>query len=265
MYNVQKNIKLLFFIKISFFGLIFGLVIFSGASFFTHTAYALESSVTISAFVPEKTATTTFSFNSGGDFTFTAVDNTQVNFTLPDGFYSENLDLRIFQYDHTTFESQKPPPSGKSFVGKTYDFNFFTTTGGSISTLSSASTIVMHYLDSDVSGLNESTIKPYRRGANDSSWSLISGGTVDTTSNTITFATSTFSSFGILGAPACSDDVDNDGDGKTDYSADPGCSSTSDNDETDPAPESTPTLSSGGRGGGGANQSTSFIAVSSAV
>jgi len=239
------------FTKISFFWFVFGLAIFSSASFFAHTAYALQGEVTISAFVPEKTATTTFSFSNGGDFTFTAVDNTQVNFTFPADFYSENLDLRVFQYDQATFESQKPPPSGKSFIGKAYDFNFFTTTGGSVSTLSSAPTLVMHYLDSDVSGLNESTIAPYRRGESDSSWSLISGSTVDTAANTITFATSTFSSFGIFGAPACSDGVDNDGDGKTDYSADPGCSSTSDNDETDPAPAPTPAPSSGGGGGGG--------------
>lgn len=37
--------------------------------------------------------------------------------------------------------------------------------------------------------------------------------------------------------PACRDGVDNDGDGKVDYPADPGCSSTDDDDETDmPAP-----------------------------
>lgn len=40
---------------------------------------------------------------------------------------------------------------------------------------------------------------------------------------------------------ACSDGIDNDGDGKIDYPADPGCSSPVDNDETD----------SGGGGGGG--------------
>lgn len=35
-------------------------------------------------------------------------------------------------------------------------------------------------------------------------------------------------------APACSDLLDNDGDGRIDYSADPGCTSTTDTDETDP-------------------------------
>lgn len=35
---------------------------------------------------------------------------------------------------------------------------------------------------------------------------------------------------------ACSDATDNDGDGKTDYPADPGCTDASDNDEADPVP-----------------------------
>lgn len=215
--------------------------------------FVAAETVTISAFVPEKTATTTFAFANGGTFNFTNTNNTQVNFTVPANFYTENLQVQVFAYDKTVFESSKPPPSGKSFVGNVYDFNWLTTAGGSVSALSSAPTMVLHYLDSDVSGFSESTIKPYRRGDNDSAWSLISGSTVDTAANTITFSTSTFSSFGILGAPACSDGVDNDGDGKTDYSADPGCSSTSDNDETDPTPPpSTPsTPSSGGGGGGG--------------
>ena len=38
---------------------------------------------------------------------------------------------------------------------------------------------------------------------------------------------------GVLPAAACADKVDNDGDGKIDYPNDPGCSSATDNDETD--------------------------------
>ena len=38
--------------------------------------------------------------------------------------------------------------------------------------------------------------------------------------------------------PACSDGLDNDGDGKIDYPADPGCADLLDNDETDPPPPS---------------------------
>jgi hypothetical protein len=39
-----------------------------------------------------------------------------------------------------------------------------------------------------------------------------------------------------LGAFACNDGIDNDGDGKTDYPNDPGCTSPTDNDETDTCP-----------------------------
>jgi hypothetical protein len=41
-----------------------------------------------------------------------------------------------------------------------------------------------------------------------------------------------------LPKPACSDGIDNDGDGRTDYPADPGCGGSDDTDETDPAPGS---------------------------
>ncbi|MFH0712338.1 MAG: dockerin type I repeat-containing protein [Candidatus Jorgensenbacteria bacterium] len=47
----------------------------------------------------------------------------------------------------------------------------------------------------------------------------------------------------------CSDGVDNDSDGKIDYPTDPGCSSFSDNNETDSSP--TPPGGGGGGGGGG--------------
>lgn len=39
-----------------------------------------------------------------------------------------------------------------------------------------------------------------------------------------------------LDDPLCSDGIDNDGDGKIDFPSDPGCESTSDGDETDPPP-----------------------------
>ena len=40
--------------------------------------------------------------------------------------------------------------------------------------------------------------------------------------------------------PDCSDNRDNDGDGKVDYPADPGCTGYHDEDETDPAPPPPP-------------------------
>ena len=227
---------------------LFLIIILASILWNTHVfVIAAQQSIGIAAFVPEKLATIDLDFSTGGTHVLVNLDDTSAEFTFPADFYSENLRFDAISYSNASFILDKPPPSGKSFIGKIYDFNFYPISGGSaILTLLVAPTIVLHYLDSDVSELNESTIAPYRRGASDTSWALISGATIDTTANTITFATTTFSTFAILGAPACSDGVDNDGDGKTDYPSDPGCSSTSDNDETDPAPDPAPSPSGGG-------------------
>lgn len=46
--------------------------------------------------------------------------------------------------------------------------------------------------------------------------------------------------------PACADGIDNDGDGRIDHPADPGCTSTTDADETDPPTTETKTLAAAG-------------------
>ena len=58
------------------------------------------------------------------------------------------------------------------------------------------------------------------------------------------------SGFGAIGiaAPACSDGIDNDADSKIDFPADPGCTSSSDSDETNPPPGGAPKLSFAGAG-----------------
>lgn len=68
-------------------------------------------------------------------------------------------------------------------------------------------------------------------------------------------------------AGLCSDGVDNDSDGKTDYPTDPGCSSATDNDETDPAPtDTTPpdtTITSGPAAGSTTSNATESFAFTS--
>src|SRR5215213_7443294 len=60
-------------------------------------------------------------------------------------------------------------------------------------------------------------------------WATDAAGNIDPTP-----ATRTFTPSGGGTPPQCSDGLDNDNDGKIDYPADPGCSSSTDNDETDP-------------------------------
>ena len=154
------------------------------------------------------TASTTqiMDFSSGGDFTFDSTNN--VLFSFPENFYTEDLKLQAHSYSSSSFASEKPAITGKNFIGQAYDFSFVIPSGSStnsqVSALSSPVTITMNYSDSDVSGFSENTLAPYRWGASDSSWQLISGATVDTANNKVSFSTVSFSSFGLFGSPTLS-------------------------------------------------------------
>ena len=185
---------------------------------------------------------------AGGTFSFDNDDSLSVDFTFPVDFYSETVHIFINSYASNFFDSSKPASSGKSFVGKTYEFILYaSSTKSEVAQVSKDVTIVLRYSDSDVSSVTESSLAPYRWGSGDSSWQLISSSTLDAENNTLTFDTQDFSSFSILGTTtlfACNDGIDNDGDGKIDHPSDPGCSSATDDNETDPA------APSGGGGGG---------------
>lgn len=144
--------------------------------------------------------TTTFSTATSNTLTLTNSNSTTVVFDFLANFYSNNVQLSANSFPNNYFASTKPAPSGKSFIGKTYDFNVaHSTTSDQISTISSPATITLSYLSSDVSGFSESSLTPYRWGTNDSSWQLISGATVNTANKTVTFSTANFSSFALFG------------------------------------------------------------------
>lgn len=150
----------------------------------------------------EATATNTFNFLSGGTTTFTNTNNTKIIFNLPVNFYTEDLKLQWYSYANNYFSSNKPAISGKDFVGKTYDFNLYTSVlETQIYTVSVPITITLNYTDFDISGIDKSTLAPYRWGTNDSSWQLIPGFTNDTINKKVTFSTASFSSFALFGQP----------------------------------------------------------------
>ncbi len=165
--------------------------------------FAAQGTVSISAFVPGETyATTTFNSSSGGTYTFSTLSNNSAAFSFPPDFYNESLKLQTNSYPKTFFATSKPAPSGKSFIGKTYDFDLFTASSNQVTAVNKAITISFTYTDADVSGMDENALAPYRWGSSNSSWQLISGSTVDTTNNKVTFSTTLFSSFALFAAPA---------------------------------------------------------------
>lgn len=164
----------------------------------------------------EATATPQFTSSEGGTHTLNSGNNS-AKITLPANFHSQDLQLQEFSHPNNSFASTKPAPSGKNFIGKTYDFIFVDPDGETVSTLSQSATMVLTYADSDVSGIDENTLAPYRWGSDDSSWQLIAGATVDTANNKVTFSTASFSSFVLLGSPQQEEEQQQGGGGGGSY------------------------------------------------
>ncbi len=177
------------------------------------------------------TSAPTFTATTGGEYTLADSENS-ATVTVPENFYTQDLKLEMFSYEESVFESSKPAPSGKSFVGNTYDFVFVNPDGNTVSEVLQPVTLVLAYTDADVSGLDESTLAPYRWGSDDTSWQSISTFTIDAVNNEVTFSTGNFSSFALFGAPPAT-----------------------------PTPIPVPTTPSGGGGGGGGGYVVSTASV----
>ncbi|MBI3420696.1 MAG: hypothetical protein HY006_01410, partial [Candidatus Sungbacteria bacterium] len=168
------------------------------SSFFAKTARAAivkTSTAVIWSFIPVTNATSSLSALSEGSVLVMNTDQTFINCVVPPNSFSENVKAEVFSYFNDVFKPTLPPPPDQNFAGKVYEFQFHTFEGSLISTLSNSAAMTIAYSDFDVSGLDESTLAPYRKGGNDSSWSLIPGAVVDAVNNKVTFSTQSFSLF----------------------------------------------------------------------
>lgn len=159
------------------------------------------------------TATPSFAYTNASEYTLNVSSNHSAKIALTDNFYTKDVTLNMLSYDKSVFESTKPAPSGKNFIGNTYDFVFADSNGNLVSTLLQAATLTLTYTAADVSGINENSVAPYRRESSDVSWQLIPGATVDTANHKVTFSTTNFSSFALFGSPSatCGDNACNGG------------------------------------------------------
>ncbi len=96
----------------------------------------------------------------------------------------------------------KPLPSGKLAANTWLEAGFRKYSDMSeVSTLDQPVTMSFYYTDEDISGIDESTLVAYRWDG--SEWQVLSGSTVDTVENKITFSSTHFSTFTVMGtAPA---------------------------------------------------------------
>jgi len=143
-----------------------------------------------------------FAKSSGGTLELTNPESTGSVIEILVNAFSTDLSLFAFSRLSEDVSVDKPAPSGKSFVGNVYDFLLFDEHGERVRTLLNSSDISITYLDSDVAeGFEESKIKPFHYNEEDSTWYLIPGSTLNTSLNSITFDTTSFSLFALFSEP----------------------------------------------------------------
>ncbi len=147
--------------------------------------------------------------NSEGDITAVGggtLTEGSLSLTVPTSFTatSSQATFQAKKLDGATFFSNVTGPTGKNRAGTTiYNLSAYTDTSTTLSTFAQPLTVTLSYTDSDVVGLDESTLKIHRYDS--SSWSQLSSCSVNTSANTISCTTTQFSDFGIFGDEATSD------------------------------------------------------------
>lgn len=155
-----------------------------------------------SASVATSTDSNVITTASGGTFNF---GTTTV--TVPASFTSTSSSavFQAKQLDRTAFVATAGTPSGKTQAG-TYVLNLTALTDATttLSTFNQPISVTLGYTDSDVAGLDATSLKIYRYD-DGTGWTMLDNCTRDTGAKTVTCTTTHFSDFGIFGDVAPSD------------------------------------------------------------
>jgi len=138
---------------------------------------------------------------AGGNYTFTAPGISEVSLTVPPNSATSTLTLFTFVNSVPTGVSSSSIPSNSSYVGDLYDLTFVSSDGNIVHTLDNPVIVVLPYTDAEISGLDPNSLTAYRQESGDTTWQAIPDSRVDTGAHTISFTTSSFSKFTILGKP----------------------------------------------------------------
>ncbi len=134
--------------------------------------------------------------------------------TVPPSFASttNSAYFQIKQLSKADFISSAGSPTNKTAVGNyVYNLASLPNSTSTLSSFDSSLTVTITYDDSDVSNMDESTLRIHRYDG--SSWNELSGCSVNSASNTVTCSTTRFSDFVLFGETSSSsgsNNVDND-------------------------------------------------------
>lgn len=139
---------------------------------------------------------------SGGSINLLS-DSKGITLTVPASFSGSDANFQIKQLDKTSVTNTTSTPTGYSLIGTyLYDLKALTDISTSISSFDNAITVSIAYGTSDISGINESSLKVYRWDG--SSWNQLSGCSVNTSTKTVSCTTTAFSVFGLFGQASTS-------------------------------------------------------------
>jgi hypothetical protein len=142
------------------------------------------------------TGQVTVTVSGGGKTTLTTADNTTAQVELPANAVSASTEVKIASELKATAVVSRAIPSGKTMVGN-YAYNYTATSGTTaVTTFSKNITLTLTYIDAQIAGLNEDTLKVYYWDG--TQWSALNS-TVDKTNNKITATTNHFTYFVVMG------------------------------------------------------------------
>jgi hypothetical protein len=117
---------------------------------------------------------------------------------IPVGAAGVDASFQIMKLDSTGIVDAVGLPSGFLLSGDhTYEFKAYEDIGNAITTFNQPITVTIQYDDSDVVGLNESSLVIYHYSSG--VWSALTPCTVDVVANTVSCSTSSFSVFALMG------------------------------------------------------------------
>jgi len=147
--------------------------------------------------VPVLSSTSTLAATS----TETSITEDTITLTIPEGYSTTTATFQVKKISADTLVAVIGAPSGYSLANSSaYNLKALTGVTTTQSTFDESITITMTYDDSDVTDLEESSLRIFRYS--DSAWSELTGCSVNTSTNTVTCTTTSFSDFGLFGSEA---------------------------------------------------------------
>jgi hypothetical protein len=153
----------------------------------------------------ESQTSSSITATSGGSVSLLS-DSKGITLTVPAAFAQLDANFQIKQLDKTAVNSVTSVPAGYLGIGSYYyDLKALTDVSTSLSSFNKPVTVSIVYGASDVSGINESSLKIYRWDG--SNWNQLSNCSVNTSTKTVSCTTTVFSVFGLFGQPSDSLDL----------------------------------------------------------